>query len=185
MAGFCGSRTKSFERFALLTSLALSLLWAGGCGGARRVLRADHTPSYLTLATDGMSMTLPMGTVVAGTRVEGVPRVAVQCTDVDGLDEMQPAVVVHGYERARRWGAVPATVSFADGTTRHGLFLICRQWDTAYGPAARSLRVIVPSQYVEESSAGRVSVVYEQVRARDPSGAWYAWVLWLSDDDVF
>jgi hypothetical protein len=63
----------------------------------------------------------------------------------------------------------------------HGLLSLCGVPPTATGAATRRFGLQVPQEYVEATSGGRVSVVYEPFL--DTAGAALdskAWILWLS-----
>lgn len=86
---------------------------------------------------------------------------------------------VDNYRQALATGARPVQVQLADGRQLYGLLSLCGAPAGASGPATSSYAIQIPDSYIEATSGGRVSVVFEPftsspVRAK-------AWILWLSE----
>jgi hypothetical protein len=60
----------------------------------------------------------------------------------------------------------------------YGILALCVIPDDAKGPAARAYRVAIPQEYVDATSDGRVSVVFEQLGGGDEKNT--SWQLFLS-----
>jgi hypothetical protein len=58
-----------------------------------------------------------------------------------------------------------------------GILALCGIPPNSTGPAARAYRIQVPQEYVDATSEGRVSVVFEKLNTGGTS-----WVLWLSQE---
>jgi hypothetical protein len=76
-------------------------------------------------------------------------------------------------------GARPVVVTLEGGRRLYGLLSLCGAPPSAKGPATRSYQLQVPSEYIEATSGGRVSVVYEPFSSSSVPAQ--AWILWLSE----
>lgn len=88
--------------------------------------------------------------------------------------------IVESYSEFRRNGAREVSVKVPGRSEPlHGLLSLHELPDKARGPATRSFSVKIPPSYVDAATDGRISVVFEPVRAEGEN--YFGWILWMSD----
>jgi hypothetical protein len=90
------------------------------------------------------------------------------------------------YPAARQMGAQPVRVTVPGrDQPLHGLLALCRVHPDATGPATRQYLIRVPQSYIDATSGGRVSVLFEETNIggnySDGHHSYDAWQLWLSE----
>jgi hypothetical protein len=160
--------------------LTLSLLCGSVAGCASRMAvspwnRVPHT----VVTTDGVRiMAVNESFRFEPGQMVSTPYWTSQCPDT-GTDR---------FGEAESFGAQRVLVDYPGVGTLHGILALCPTSPGYQGPAARIYQIQVPRSYVDATSEGRVSVVFEhydcdqsQHQSRKSAGGQCsAWILWLA-----
>jgi hypothetical protein len=101
-----------------------------------------------------------------------------------GGDSVCEHPTVEDYSRALDRGAARVQIQYPGlPQPLFGVMAFCRVHSSVHGPVSRSYLVQVPADRVEETSGGRMSVVFERA-ATPPHPGRAAWILWLSREPI-
>lgn len=168
-------------RTTTCAATAAILLLGAGCATV-----STHRMERGRVDTAGVEITAEDGRYTLRTGETFTPPFSVSCYNLADETPLYADNLVGSYHYALGLGAQRVTVKVS-GRDRplHGVLMLCDVPDSASGPSSRSYLIEVPQSYVDATSGGRISAVYEKVDWRNAQGAtmwWYGWVLWLSED---